>query len=116
MNSQELWNIESSVLFSLCAKHRFLPAFSNISIILYVCHKNAHTKRTASLPIHPLLGRNKLNKEMAYVSHIASHTAGILSDTLVPSIRLFVELNFFFFFDSAVTFEIKYKLHEARQI
>lgn len=93
MNCQELWSIETSLLFSLCEEHWFWPAFSNINIILHVCHKNVHTKRTASLPVRPLLGRNKLNKQMAYVSHIASRTSGTLSDTLVPSIRISVELN-----------------------
>lgn len=117
MNCQELWSIETSLSFSLCGEYWFWPAFSNINIILCVCHKNAQTKRTASLPIRPLLGRNKLNKQMAYVSHIASCTAGMLSDTLVPSIRLSVELNIIFFFlDSIVTSKIKYELHEAGQM
>lgn len=53
-----------------------------------------HTqKELLHCPFIPCWEGNKLNKQMAYVSHIASCTAGMLSDTLVPSLRISVELN-----------------------
>lgn len=70
-----------------------------------------HNKKNCFTAHCPLLGRNKLNNPMAYVSHTASLTAGMFSDTVVPSIRISVEM---IFLDTTVTSEIKYELHQAK--
>lgn len=72
-----------------------------------------HDKNNCFAAHCPLVGRNKLNNPMAYVSHTASHTAGMFSDTLVPSIRISVEM---IFLDRTVTSKIKCELHQAKQM